>query len=78
MNDVLACGIETATFDTFVMLGNWADKILVCANSMVYEKIPDEFKVKTALLDIGRDRWDNCMNSELLKILDQKLNEIDL
>jgi hypothetical protein len=70
-SDVLACGIETTSRETFEMLGIWADKIIVAADESVHKRMPDKFLYKVVWFDIGPDVWGNPMNEQLLSIMKQ-------
>ena|SRR6266849_8400722 len=76
--DVLACGIKTATPETFKMLAKWADKILVVADEAVYNLMPERFKDKTIHCNIGKDVWGNPIDANLLKIVTKELDALDL
>lgn len=77
-DDVIACGIQTTKPETFAMLANWADKILVPTERAVWEMIPEEFRKKGVHIDIGNDRWGNPMNPELLQLMAKIVEDLKL
>ena len=60
--------------DGLAVLSEWADKILVL-ETWFSEKIPLEHRSKIVDFNVGRDRWSNLYNQELLDILGQMVNE---
>lgn len=77
-NDVVACGIQTTSPETFAMLAEWADKILVPAERSVWEMIPEKFRKKGVHIDIGADRWGNPMHPELLQLMAKIVEDLKL
>ena len=54
--DALACGYRDNTPETLTMLYQWADLIIAMAGR-VWKRIPEEYKSKAKLCDVGSDRW---------------------
>jgi len=75
MSDVIAMGTDTTTKRAWNMMGNWADKIHVVAEEKIKNRVPKKFKDKIIWLDIGRDRWSNMRDRELLSILEGELKK---
>jgi hypothetical protein len=74
--DVIAIGTETTTPETWNVLGRWADRIIVCAEREVADKVPEKFWGKMIHLNIGRDRWHNSTHPDLLYTLHKKMLEM--
>ncbi len=62
--DTLQAGVDFNSPETLSMLYAWADKIYI-VEDVFWNNIPEEFKAKTELINIGPDVWGNCMNPEL-------------
>jgi hypothetical protein len=71
----VAIGTDTAGKELWDILGKWADRIYVCGELELMQKVPEKFWTKTIHLNIGRDRWGNPINSDLLNTLKEKMIE---
>lgn len=76
--NVLNCGIEKTTPQTFAMLARWADRIFVTADRTVWRRIPVSFRRKATFVDIGKDVWYSPVAPELKKICREKIEELGL
>jgi len=76
LKDVIAIGTRRVSPETFEMMGNWADKIFVVGNEKIVREVPQKFRSKITLFDIGRDIWHNPMNKELQEIIRKELEKI--
>lgn len=70
--DVLACGVEDTGEDTFLMLYNWADKVILLDPNLmgkVEKKLGfdplNDYKDKFQFLDVGEDKWHDANAEEL-------------
>ena len=72
-HDVLAVGWEKNSKETLDMLCEWADKVIVMKDEFV-KYIPEKFKDKTILLNVGRDRWNNPFHPELQHLINERIN----
>jgi galactitol-specific phosphotransferase system IIB component len=63
--DAIAVGIRTASINTFQMLCDWADKIIL-VDKVFVEEIPDQFHSKLVIYDVGPDRYFLGFSQELL------------
>jgi predicted protein tyrosine phosphatase len=70
-SDILSCGIETTSPQTFDMLGEWAEKIVVCAELEILQRVPTKFSHKTEWANVGPDRWQNASHPELIQLMKQ-------
>lgn len=71
--DTIACGIHSASTETFAMLAIWADIILVAGETELFEDIPKEFRHKTYHVNIGPDVFGGAMAPGLVHILQEML-----
>lgn len=69
--DALAAGWRLNTPETLIMLYDWADMI-ICLETYMKEKIPQQYHNKTSVFDIGPDRFFQ-INQELLSILGEMI-----
>jgi hypothetical protein len=75
-DNVLNCGISKVQPDTFLMLGKWADKIIVLADPTVLRRIPHVFRHKVQFVNIGFDVWQSPENPKLKKIVHKELDKL--
>ena len=54
--DALSCGWRENTAETLKMLYQWAD-VIVTMTTYIETKIPEEFKSKVIIADVGSDVW---------------------
>ncbi len=64
--DAIAIGIEAASEETKEMLYKWADKIILVDKTL--DKIPEKYRSKLKIWDVGRDRFFRGFEPELLQI----------
>lgn len=69
-HEVIPVGINVLSFETLSMMYKWADKIII-VHGMQWRKIPEEFKAKTVLFDVGADQYPRPFNPQL----DQKVRD---
>lgn len=84
--DALAAGFMN-TDETLKHLMEWADHIYVMQEYM-YTQVPEEYRHKTRVMDVGEDRWGMSNHPELIKLLypmlerefgpDRKVEPIDV
>lgn len=72
--DALACGWSTNSEETIAMLAEWADRIIV-VQPHYREKIPQRYRNKVAVYDVGRDRWLNSLHPQLRGIFQRMVKE---
>jgi hypothetical protein len=68
--DAMAVGWEKNEEATKEMLFEWADIIIVVEEYILNEKIPEKYKYKTKLYNIGVDRWGLALHPGLLEVCD--------
>lgn len=68
-NDTIPIGLKNTTLSTLEMLFHWADLIITTASD---QEIPDQFKHKVILLDVGPDVYPRPFN----KVLNQKASQL--
>lgn len=68
--EAIAVGHLNVSPDTMNTLCEWADVIVVLQDYMVKE-IPDKFKDKLRLFDVGDDRWGVYIHPELHELAKQ-------
>lgn len=76
--DVLNCGIDTISKDTFDLLQRWAKLIIVVADDSVWKKIPWEARGHAVFANIGKDVWRDPRNPELEKVVREVADKLDL
>lgn len=76
--ECLSIGVRTSSKATFRLLANWADKIVIVADGAVRKKFPEEFIDKLIWLDIGKDKWEQAMNPNLVKLIQKELKKTPL
>jgi len=64
--DVMTLGLETNTPETQEMMFHWADVIIV-PEDLLLVLIPDEYRSKVKLYDIGEDVYPRPFNRELYR-----------
>lgn len=72
--DAIAMGIEANSPETKDMLFKWADKIVLVDKSFE-PQIPDEFKPKLKIYDVGGDRFFRGFEPELLNMYSEYLQK---
>lgn len=70
---VLACGLEHTDLNTLMMLGEWADVILVIGEPALMEQVPIPYRYKAKLVEVGPDRWGGWHRPELLSMVSSLL-----
>lgn len=71
-HDTLPAGTETNSPETLAMLCNWADVIITTDTTQI---VPDEYKSKVKLWDVGKDSYPRPFNDELNEIARDILND---
>lgn len=66
-NDAIAASWQWNSGMTLLMLGAWADLVVVMEPYML-EKIPSTLRDKAKICDVGPDRFGNSQNPELIAI----------
>jgi predicted protein tyrosine phosphatase len=66
--DALCCSWEKNSPETLKMLFEWADKIIVM-QEIFRQYVPEEYKEKLLVVDVGPDIWSNGLHPELLNLL---------
>lgn len=74
-HDALACGLEKQEPETMEMLYSWADRVWLLDARFV-SCIPDRWKHKLTVLDVGPDRWGHENNGGLRDIVRKKIAEL--
>jgi predicted protein tyrosine phosphatase len=64
--ETLAAGLKKNTPETLEMLSKWAD-VIVIVDSALLPQVPDKFKDKIKLYDVGPDIYPRPYNEKLLK-----------
>jgi hypothetical protein len=65
--DTVAVGWETAS-SALEPLSKWADVIFILERSYL-SYVPESYRGKVVVFDVGRDRWSNPYNQELSTLL---------
>ena len=73
-HDVIQAGYGITQPETFKMLSNWADRIVICDNEAV-GAIPSDDQKKIAVFNIGDDVYGNPMQPDLQKKMMKMLAE---
>lgn len=69
-HETIAIGLDTTSAGTKRFLFEWADYIIVMKDSFV-TGVPEDFRCKVVLLDVGDDKYGTPFNEELqLKVLE--------
>jgi hypothetical protein len=63
-HDVLPIGLKTNSTQTIYMLCNWAEKIIL-TESLQIDEVPQEFRDKTVVFNVGPDNYPRPFNPEL-------------
>ena len=63
-HDVLNAGLGYNSEETIAMLGRWADKIVVMQKELL-PYVPEEFREKSVLADVGPDVWKSSSDRDL-------------
>lgn len=73
--DAIAAGLVANAPETLTMLFNWADLILLTDMSLDPKNYihSDVGKEKFQTFDVGRDRWGNPVDPELVQIMTDKI-----
>ena len=71
--DAIACSWEKNTADTIKMLCEWADAIITMEASF-YSYIPEEYRKKLFIVDVGPDRWANSLHPDLIATIEKILD----
>lgn len=66
--DALAASWLKTYPETMQMLSAWADRIVLMQPRFL-ECIPEEHRKKVKVVDVGLDRWSNCLHPELVAIV---------
>lgn len=67
-HEALAAGWRNASPETLIMLCRWADRIVVMQQGFEL-RIPQQFRNKAVILDVGPDRWGPQWHRELKTII---------
>ncbi len=62
--DAVACSWKDIAPETRDMLCLWADGIIVM-EAYMFDKIPEQFRSKTTVVDVGEDVWCNPFHPAL-------------
>jgi predicted protein tyrosine phosphatase len=73
--DALACSWEKNTSETMAMLCDWAETIFVMQPEF-REFVPEQYRGKIQVIDVGEDRWFNGMDPDLLKLCGELLQRL--
>lgn len=65
--ETLPIGINTTSKETQEMLFTWADYIII-THGTLWHRIPEEYKSKTKLFDVGPDRYPRPFNPVLYNL----------
>lgn len=63
--EAIACGIKSTSKETFAMLADWADTI-VLVDKKFEQDIPKKYKVKLKICDVGPDIYFRGFETSLL------------
>jgi hypothetical protein len=66
-HEAIAVGRLRVSAETLLMLCRWADRIVLMQNCMM-ESIPDDFRGKVLVTDVGPDRFGIYIHPELLQM----------
>ena len=66
--DALACGWEGNTDETRKLLCDWAD-VVILMQAEFAQYVPEEYKDKIRVVDVGPDNYGTPMHEGLLKFL---------
>jgi len=73
--DALACSWEKNTTDTIAMLCNWSETIFIMQPAF-REFVPEQYRAKIQVIDVGEDRWFNGLDPELLELCGELLQRL--
>lgn len=71
--DAIACSWEKNTPETIDMLCDWAEAIFVM-QPQFREFVPEQYKDKIQVIDVGEDRWFSGFDPDLLNLCDELLS----
>ena len=71
--EAIAVGLRTMGQETKDLLFRWADRIILVDKRLEFE-IPEEFRHKTKVWDVGPDRYFRGFEPELLDMYQHYLN----
>ena len=74
--NVLAAGMESNSMETLRMLFEWADHIIIIGEVGLYNKVPQEYRVKSTHFNIGQDIWINPFHLQLRALLMPLVKEL--
>lgn len=66
--DAIPIGWAIANKDTLDMLCNWADVIVVMWDRFI-QNIPEDFRRKLVVCNLGNDRWVNPIHPEIQELV---------
>ena len=66
--DALAAGVGANSAETLDMLYRWADKVIVM-HDLLLPCVPEAYKEKVMLCNVGEDRWQNPYHPELQQLV---------
>lgn len=75
--EALAMGWKPNSDETKQMLYEWADTIIVM-QAAFEDKIPQEYRGKVIVCDVGPDRWGRSLDPGLGDLIRERLNEYTL
>lgn len=65
-HDVIAASWQWNSQETLLMLGRWADMVIVMQPYMV-GNLPEEIRPKTQICDVGLDTYGNPLSPDLIR-----------
>ena len=75
--DALAVGIKANSLETIQMLFDWADVVIITTKEIGYDELPDEYKKKILLWDVGGDRYFMGYHPDLIKQFGKHMEEYE-
>ena len=75
--EALAAGWNSTSTETFNMLCNWADRVVVMEQNFI-SKIPVQYQFKVEVIDVGPDKWGPKCHPELRNLVYDKFHLLQL
>jgi len=75
--DALPVGVQANSPETIEMLFKWADVIINTTHEINTDQVPEEYKKKIILWDVGQDRYFMGYHSDLIEQYAKYLEEYE-
>lgn len=76
--NIMNMGVSSVDKTTERMMYDWADLIIVFADTGVWDTLPWDAKGHAVFIDIGKDVWDDPRHPELVKLAKKAADKLGL